>query len=82
MNLEEITAHFPGATTLKYKSSEQTVRSVKCSGGILRPPGGSWDAAEKYIVVIPVKPESSENGKQVATVQSGLLQDIPFDFGR
>ena len=55
INLEDITAHFPGATTLKYKSGEQIFRSVKCSGGILRPPGGSWGASDQYLVVVPNK---------------------------
>lgn len=63
INLEDITAHFPGATTLKYKSPEGIFRSVKCSGGILRPPGGSWNASDIYQVVIPgeVKKESGSD---------------------
>ncbi len=63
INLEDITAHYPGATTLKYKSGEGIFRSVKCSGGILRPPGGSWAASDHYLVVVPNKDVTIRNDK-------------------
>ena len=38
--LEELTAHFPGTTTLKYRSKEATsFRSVKCSVSAFHCPG-------------------------------------------
>ncbi|XP_023326983.1 TAR DNA-binding protein 43 [Eurytemora carolleeae] len=56
--LETLTAHFPGTTTLKYRSKDtNSFRSVKCASGILKAPSGSWDQAPLYICVNPTKPE-------------------------
>jgi len=63
--LEELTALFPGTTTLKYRNKDSNAyRSVKCSKGVLKAPGGSWDQAPIYICVNPTKAEAT--GSSVA----------------
>eukprot|EP00088_Acartia_fossae_P034781 TRINITY_DN35735_c0_g1_i1.p1 TRINITY_DN35735_c0_g1~~TRINITY_DN35735_c0_g1_i1.p1 ORF type:complete len:509 (-),score=169.77 TRINITY_DN35735_c0_g1_i1:319-1845(-) len=73
--LENITALFPGATTLKYKTSEGTQRSVKCSGGVLKAPGGNWEAADKFLVVIPGAQEPRGGKSEASRGGQDPLQD-------
>ena len=41
-------------------------------GGILRPPGGSWDAADKYQVVIPgdINKDTSSHPQSMTSASS------------
>ena len=44
-------------------------------GGVLRPPGGSWDAADKYQVVIPV-----HINKETTNLQDSLSNQRTSEF--
>jgi len=52
--LGSVSAHFPGATTLKYRAPGGTAyRGVKMKEEVLFPPTGGWAAAPLYIAVNP-----------------------------
>lgn len=66
--LTSITDHFPGTTTLKYRSKETNAfRGVKCQDGVLTPPSKEygWEASKLYICVNPDKKEDTSNKRKL-----------------
>jgi len=66
--LTSITDHFPGTTTLKYRSKETNAfRGVKCQDGVLTAPSKEygWEASKLYICVNPDKKEEASNKRKL-----------------
>jgi len=66
--LTSITDHFPGTTTLKYRSKETNAfRGVKCQDGVLTAPSKEfgWEVAKLYICVNPEKKEEASNKRKL-----------------
>lgn len=60
--LENLTANFPGTTTLKYRNpGSQAFRALKCAGGVLKPPSGGWDLVSLYVCVNPTKQQQQDS---------------------
>jgi len=71
--LESVVAHFPGTTTIKYKSPSGTgYRSVKLREGVISPPTGGWDASPLYIAVNPAAEEQAEKRKAEPDTYTGV----------
>jgi len=69
--LESVVAHFPGTTTIKYKSPSGTgYRGVKLKDGVINPPNGGWEASPLYIAVNPAAEEQAEKRKASAEPES------------
>ena len=79
--LASVVAHFPGATTLKYRAPGGTAyRGVKMKEAVLVAPSGGWATAALYIAVNPAaeasKRKREEEGEQVHSAPAKVARPL------